>query len=196
LSGEESYVFLQGILMNERLFNKEQERLRDPSRLEILEIERVVDLSIDLESLENLLVLDVGTGTGVFAEAFAKRNCRVAGIDINQKMIDEAKRIIPTGNFKLGSAENIPFDKSTFDIVFFGMVLHETDNLLQALTEARRVAKKKAVALEWPYVKGEMGPPLAHRLRSEDVISTAKQAGFKLIEIIALKHLVVYKMTF
>jgi ubiquinone/menaquinone biosynthesis C-methylase UbiE len=184
-----------GILMNERVFNKELERLRDPSRLEILEIDQVVDLSIDLESLENLLVLDVGTGTGVFAEAFAKRNCRVAGIDINQLMIDEAKRIIPTGNFKLGSAEKIPFDKSTFDIVFFGMVLHETDNLLQALTEARRVAKKRAVALEWPYVDSKKGPPLAHRLKSEEIILNANQAGFKQIEIIELQHLVVYRMT-
>lgn len=181
--------------MNERVFNKEIERLRDPSRLKILEIERVVDLSNDMNSFENISVLDVGTGTGVFAEAFAKRNCKVAGIDINYIMVEEAKRIVPTGNFQLGSAEKIPFDKSTFDIVFLGGVLHETDNLLQALTEARRVAKKRAVALEWPYVNSEIGPPLTHRLKSEEIIFNANQAGFKQIEMIALQHLVLYIMT-
>lgn len=181
--------------MNERVFNKELERLREPSRLEIMEVDRVVDLSTELLSSEPLSVLDVGTGTGVFAEVFAKRNCTVTGIDINNAMVNEAKRYVPSGSFQTGSAEKIPFEQDSFDIVFFGLVLHETDNLLQALIEARRVVKKRVIALEWPYTNGEKGPPLSHRLKKEEIISKANQAGFVQIELIELKYLIVYRMT-
>lgn len=185
---------MNGVLMNERVFNKELERLRDPSRLEVLEIDRVVNLSIATMQPESLSVLDVGTGTGIFAEAFAKRGCQISGIDIKEEMIAAATRFVPSGNFRIGAAENIPFDKNAFDIVFFGLVLHETDNLLKTLTEAKRVAKKGVIALEWPYVSGEKGPPLNHRLKSEDIRSCSLQAGFMKFEMIELKHLVIYKM--
>jgi methylase of polypeptide subunit release factors len=53
--------------MHERRFRGDPARLRSPERLEQLEVERVVELS--LEGITAGSVLDVGTGTGVFAEA-------------------------------------------------------------------------------------------------------------------------------
>ena len=96
---------------------------------------------------------------GVFAEAFLKRNCTIAGIDINPEMIAAAQRLVPRGNLKSGSAEKIPFENQSFDIVFYGMVLHESDDLPGVLADARRVALKRVVAHEWPYEAGEKGPP-------------------------------------
>jgi len=178
--------------MNERVFSRDAARLREKSRTELLELDRVVSLSV--ERLKVSSVLDVGTGTALFAEAFAKKKIAVAGIDIKDDMITEAKRLLPEADFKVGSAENIPFGNGSFDLVFLGHVLHETDDATIALSEARRVACKRVVVLEWPYVEENMGPPLAHRLKPEQVIDSAKNAGFKKVEYILLKHMVLYRL--
>jgi len=178
--------------MNERVFSRDAARLRDKTRTEMLEIDRVAGLS--LEKIEINSVLDVGTGTAVFAEVFAKRGLSVAGIDIKNEMVNEAKRLLPEGDFRVGSAEKIPYDDGSFDLVFLGHVLHETDDTTKALSEARRVARKRVVVLEWPYVEEKLGPPLAHRLRPDQVIDSAKRAGYKNIEDIPLKHMVLYRM--
>jgi ubiquinone/menaquinone biosynthesis C-methylase UbiE len=131
--------------MNERVFHGESGALRDKTRMELLEVDRVVKLST-----ENLIiksVLDVGTGTAIFAEAFAKNDIKTAGIDINAKMVAEAQRMVPQGEFKIGSAENIPFDNGAFDLIFFGHVLHEADDMVKALSEARRIARKRIAVL-------------------------------------------------
>jgi ubiquinone/menaquinone biosynthesis C-methylase UbiE len=178
--------------MNERVFNRPSESLRDPARMDLLEVERVVDLSTGRLRAES--VLDIGTGTAIFAEAFAKRNFHVAGIDIKSAMIEAAKKTVPSGEFKIGGAEKIPFKDGTFDIVFFGLVLHETDDPRQALIEARRVGRKRVVVLEWPYAPDEKGPPLEHKLKPGDINRFAEQAGLGKPETIALRRLVIYLM--
>jgi ubiquinone/menaquinone biosynthesis C-methylase UbiE len=180
------------IKMNERVFSRDAARLRDKTRTELLELDRVVSLSV--ENMKVSSVLDVGTGTALFAEAFAKKAIGVAGIDIKDDMVNEAKRLLPKGEFKVGSAENIPYENGSFDLVFLGHVLHETDDTVKALSEAHRVARKRIVALEWPYVEGKMGPPLAHRLKPEQVMDSATSAGLRKVEVILLKQMVLYRM--
>ena len=158
----------------------------------MLEIDRVVSLSV--EHLKVSSVLDVGTGTALFAEAFAKKGATVAGIDIKDDMVNEAKRLLPEGDFRVGSAEKIPYNDGSFDLVFLGHVLHETDDTTKALSEARRVARKRVVVLEWPYLEEKLGPPLAHRLRPDQVMDSATSAGFKKVEDILMKHMVLYRM--
>ena len=168
--------------MNDRVYYGGMERLRDPARLELLEIDRVVDLSIKQLTVKSML--DVGTGTGVFAAAFAGRNIDVSGIDISESMLVEARRIVPAGKFTTGNMEKIPFEDSSFDIAFLGLLLHEADDLGVALLESARVAKSRVVVLEWPYAVGEKGPPLDHRLKSAEVISKAALVGFENVQII------------
>ena len=179
--------------MHEKIYNHGMERLRDPARLALLELDRVIDLSMADLPAAPLSVLDIGCGTGVFAEAFLKRNCTTAGIDINQEMIAEAQRLVPRGNFKSGSAEKIPFEDHSFDIVFYGMVLHESDDLPSVLAEARRVTRLRVVAHEWPYVTAEKGPPLAHRLNPVDLAPAADKAGLGIMKTVQLQTLVVYR---
>jgi ubiquinone/menaquinone biosynthesis C-methylase UbiE len=179
--------------MNERVFGGEMERLRDPERVKMLELDRVVDLS--LSGLKpQARVLDVGCGTALFAEAFARRGCKITGIDIKESMIAEAKRLVPEGEFRLGSAECLPFEDRSFAVVFFGLVLHETDDLIESLREAKRVASQRVIAIEWPYEKSDKGPPLEHRLTPERVGDAAHKAGLNSIESIRMKHLALYDM--
>ena len=54
--------------MHERRFKGEVERLRAPERIQRIEVDRVVNLC--LEGVRADSVLDVGTGSAIFAEAF------------------------------------------------------------------------------------------------------------------------------
>jgi ubiquinone/menaquinone biosynthesis C-methylase UbiE len=178
---------------HERRFHGDPDRLRAPERLELLELERVVDLS--LEGLKADAMLDVGTGSGVFAEAFAARGMHVSGIDVNLELLALAHDFVPEGEFKPAPAENIPYRDAAFDLAFLGHVLHEADDPIQALKEAARVASARVVVLEWPYREQPHGPPLEHRLKTAKVHELARAAGLNSVELIALTHMDLYRMT-
>lgn len=178
--------------LHERRFHGEADGLRSAKRLALLEVERVVSLSMEGLSLNN--VLDVGTGTGIFAEAFSKAGLRVSGIDTNAELLSKAQGYLPAGKFQQAPAEKIPFQNASFDLVFLGHVLHETDDALQALKEARRVARMRASILEWPYRADESGPPLEHRLRPDLIEYLADQSGFRKVERIQLSHMDFYRL--
>jgi ubiquinone/menaquinone biosynthesis C-methylase UbiE len=178
--------------MHERRFSGDIERLRSPERVARLEVEHVVQLS--LQGIPVQQVLDVGAGTGLFSEAFLRAGCQVTGIDVNPEMLAAARRLVPGADFQDGVAEALPVSDQSQDLVFFGLLLHETDDLLQALLEARRVARLRVTALEWPYKTEEHGPPLEHRLKPEHLRNLALQAGFKQIERTPLEHLHFYRM--
>ena len=179
--------------MNDRVFSGNADRLRAPERVALLEVDRVVDTS--LEGLDAKHALDVGTGSGIFAEVLARRGLAVAGIDPNQEMVALARGHVPGGDFRQASAEAIPYPDDSFDLVFLGHVLHETDDALGALKEAHRVAAKRVAVLEWPYLQEEKGPPLAHRLEPDKIIALAREARFKQVERIPLAHMDLYRLT-
>ena len=176
--------------MNERVYNSGVERLRSPERTERLEVERVVDLCLSGSKIGSLL--DIGTGSGLFAEEFYKRDIEVTGIDANQEMLDAAKDYLPKCQFKLAPAESLPFEDKSFDMVFMGLVLHEVDDFAKVLKEIARVAVKKAAILEWNYEVQEFGPPLEHRLKPEFIEQLSKDAGFTSFSIVPLTNLSLY----
>ena len=179
-------------MTNERVYNQKIDKLRSPERVKLIEVDKVVELS--LEDIKPANILDVGTGSGLFAESFASKRLKVNGIDINSEMIEAVKEYVPNGEFVTAPAESIPYPDKSFDLVFLGHVLHETDNPLKAIREAKRVTKKRIVILEWPYVEEEAGPPLNHRISLERISDLAYKAGLKNIETFQLKHMVVVRI--
>lgn len=177
--------------MHERRFEGNVERLRNPLRIAMLEVERVVDCVLaGLSDIHTLL--DVGTGTGLFAEQFAARGLSVTGLDVNPVMLAEARKFVPTGIFEEGVAERLPFKEASFDVIFMGLVLHETDYLQKVFDEAYRVVKTRLAILEWPYHVQDFGPPLEHRLSFERISFAAAQSGFVPTEKVNLANLVLY----
>jgi len=153
----------------------------------MLEAGRVAALS--LEGLGKSLVLDVGTGTGVFAEEFALAGSSVIGIDPDGGMLATAVGLVGGARFVRGSAEDLPFRERCFDLTFLGLVLHETDSPLRALVEVRRVTRTRAAVLEWPFVTEGSGPPLGDRLDPEAIRGMAGRAGFGSCRSVGLSHL-------
>ena len=173
--------------MPERRYKRDKNNLRSPERVSLMEVDRVVRLS--LEAFPAKSVLDVGMGTAIFAEAFSNTGLSVAGIDANPEMVKASQDLIPNGQFMTGLAEKIPFPDGSYDLVIMSHVLHETDQPVTALREARRVATLGVVILEWPYDEDNPGPPLAHRLKPEEIQTMAGQAGFTHIRYISLTYM-------
>lgn len=90
-----------------------------------------------LSSVPACKVLDVGCGTGVFAESFPGSYC---GLDINPEYIKKAQKTL-AGTFVCGDATALPFDSDSFPLVFtFGVLHHlDADNRKKMLQEMWRV---------------------------------------------------------
>jgi SAM-dependent methyltransferase len=167
----------KGIIVHEKRFEGDIAKLRASERVERLDVERVTALCLEGGGIAS--VLDIGTGTALFAESFSKCGLQVSGVDANPEMLVAAREFVPMGDFRKGTAEALPYPDGSFDLVFLGLVLHESDEPLKALQEAHRVARKRVCILEWPYRDGAFGPPLAHRLNPEELVDLFQRAGFR-----------------
>jgi len=181
--------------MTDKRYGGGTDRMRTPERVALMEIERVLALALEGVTLNS--VLDVGTGTGLWAEAFAGHGLAVTGLDVREDMLAAARSYVPGADFRLGEMEAMPFANESFDLVFLGQVLHEATDLATALRELHRVANLRVVALEWPYkIEGDdqTGPPQDHRLRPDDVLREARAAGYAQAEYIELTHMALYRL--
>lgn len=72
-------------------------------------------------------ILDVGTGTGDQAFAFAKNGYTVVGIDISSTMLEKAKQKNSYGHvsFHVADATNLPFPANHFACTCVSFTLHE-----------------------------------------------------------------------
>jgi demethylmenaquinone methyltransferase/2-methoxy-6-polyprenyl-1,4-benzoquinol methylase len=90
-------------------------------------------------------VLDVATGTGSQARAFAGRAAEVIGIDISEAMLRIAIRKGPLSNltFRKADATALPFSDASFDVSCISFALHEMPLSVRrrALAEMVRVTR-------------------------------------------------------
>jgi len=92
-----------------------------------------------------LKVLDVGTGTGAIALPLADAGHIVTALDLTTEMLEKAKANAQqqglTIDFKIGDAENLPFEDNTFDVVINKWLLWTLPDPEKAIIEWRRVLK-------------------------------------------------------
>jgi ubiquinone/menaquinone biosynthesis C-methylase UbiE len=104
----------------------------------------------DQRVVENLLsdgritaasrVLEVGCGTGNFIIALeAATGCACFAIDSSEEMLKLASRRLEKINFKHAEAEEMPFEQSSFDLVFSVDMIHHLSDHAVYFREARRV---------------------------------------------------------
>ncbi|MCF7886664.1 MAG: methyltransferase domain-containing protein [Candidatus Marinimicrobia bacterium] len=112
------------------------------------------DLSLSLLNFnKNNKFLDVGCGTGyaVALTASYLSNGLSCGIDISPEMIERAKNNIQSdrGNieFKVASAEEIPYDNNTFDYVLCTNSFHHYHRPIKSLKEMYRVLCPKGTLI-------------------------------------------------
>jgi 2-polyprenyl-3-methyl-5-hydroxy-6-metoxy-1,4-benzoquinol methylase len=94
----------------------------------------------------NERVLDIATGPGYIAEAFAGAAREVVGVDLTDAMLSIAKertkeRGVSNVSFRAADADNLPFENGAFDVVVCRLALHHLLKPLQVLCEMVRVCR-------------------------------------------------------
>ena len=87
-------------------------------------------------------VLDVACGPGLVAgkvNQVSRATCKITGIDVNEVMLNAARRSLPDIDWQLGSATELPFDDGTFDVVFCQQGLQYFPDRAKGMREIRRV---------------------------------------------------------
>jgi ubiquinone/menaquinone biosynthesis C-methylase UbiE len=87
-------------------------------------------------------VLDVACGTGIVARTVAdiqRGRDRVVGLDINEAMLDVARRVRPEIEWRQGDAAQLPFADGTFDVALCQMAFMFFPDRTQVLREMARV---------------------------------------------------------
>lgn len=100
----------------------------------------------------HLTVLDLGTGTGALAAAFAARGHPVTGIDTAERLLRRAARRLPTARFEVLDLFDLPrLSTSSFEVVSLGYVLHGLPPPLRrhTLLHARRLASRWVVVVDY-----------------------------------------------
>ncbi|MBI4180313.1 MAG: methyltransferase domain-containing protein [Chloroflexi bacterium] len=122
--------------------------------------EKVVDFT---EVKTGSKILDVATGTGKQAFAFARRGYDVVGVDLSEAMLSIATKKNKYGNLKLkvADATNLPFEPNSFDVVCVSFALHEMPLTVRGkvLREMVRVTKSKGtiVIVDYALPKSRIG---------------------------------------
>jgi SAM-dependent methyltransferase len=89
-------------------------------------------------------VVDLGTGTGTLARGFARRGCKVIGVDTDPRMIGEAKKLDRQIKVSIkyieAKAESTGLDGGAADVVTAGQCWHWFDQP-RAIAEVIRLLK-------------------------------------------------------
>ena len=97
-------------------------------------------------------VLDIATGPGYIAEAFAGAAREVVGVDLTEAMLAIARertaaRGVPNVSFRVADAQNLTFDNEAFDVVVCRLALHHLLKPLNVVREMARVCRRGGTVL-------------------------------------------------
>lgn len=99
------------------------------------------------KTLGSLVVLDIGSSTGIIDSILAEKFKKVIGCDIDLNAISFAKENFKKKNlsFKLEDAMKLTFPKESFDVVICAQVYEHVPNPGKMFAEIHRVLKKGGV---------------------------------------------------
>jgi SAM-dependent methyltransferase len=85
--------------------------------------------------------LDVGCGEGRFCRILQQQGIIPVGIDPTPRLLDEARRRDPAGDYRSARGEALPFADGAFDLVVSYLTLIDIPDFRAALTEMVRVLR-------------------------------------------------------
>ncbi len=146
---------------------------------------------LDQLDFDGKRIADIGCGDGSLGREMAARGGHVQGIDVKQDIIAKARAADPVADetFQIGSADAMPFDDESKDLVVFMHSLHHMppDQQRKAIAEARRVlAPGGELFFSEPLPEGaryELNKLVADerdlRARAQEAIADAANNGFR-----------------
>jgi ubiquinone/menaquinone biosynthesis C-methylase UbiE/DNA-binding transcriptional ArsR family regulator len=108
--------------------------------------DRVASLAIEKLLPRNLVLADVGCGTGSLTFELARFAKKVMGVDLSPEMLRRAREIakekeLCNVDFRLGDALKLPLDSNSVDAAFCVMVLHFLQDPKLAIAELCRITR-------------------------------------------------------
>ncbi len=100
---------------------------------------RAVERMLRRQPIES--VLDVGCGTGDFAQLFDPARTRYLGIDISEAMIAECRRLFPSHEFRVADGDSIAAPDGSVDLVLSIGVLEYLPDPVSHLKELARITR-------------------------------------------------------
>ena len=86
---------------------------------------------------DNSTVVDVACGNGRLLNMLAEKSTFYGhGVDISDKMIEQAKKINPNMDFYVAGCENLPFENGKIDIITVCAAFHHFPNIQKFAEEA------------------------------------------------------------
>lgn len=151
-------------------------------------------LKLEPNELKGKLILDVGCGTGRFAEIALNAGAYVIGLDYSAAAQVASKNLEKYSNFRAirGDIYKLPFKESSFDIVYCLGVLQHTPNVEQAFKSLPPVVKKPGylvVDYYWKRLRSVLGWKYPIRLITSHLKETT------VLKILSLIHPFVYPMS-
>lgn len=105
-------------------------------------------------------VLEIGGGIGTDLSRFARNGSRTTDLDLSAGHLELAKLNFLhrglQGKFIHQDAETLPFDDSTFDVVYSNGVIHHTPNTHKVVSEIHRVLKPGGKAIIMVYAENSL----------------------------------------
>lgn len=136
-------------------------------------------------------VLDIATGPGYIAEAFAGVAREVVGVDLTDAMLAIGKertkeRGVTNVSFRAADAQNLPFENGAFDVVVCRLALHHLMEPLQVLREMARVCRAGGTVLVEDIYASEHPERAAYQDRWEVLRDTSHVRTLALSELLQL----------
>jgi len=106
--------------------------------------DRVTSLAIEKLLPRNLVLADVGCGTGSLTVELARFAEKVIGVDLSQEMLRRARNVakdLRNVEFRRGDALKLPLEARSVDAAFCVMVLHFLSDPQQAVAELCRITR-------------------------------------------------------
>jgi SAM-dependent methyltransferase len=133
--------------------------------------DRLSALALEKLLPSNLVLADIGCGTGSLTRELARFAKKVIGVDLSPEMLRRAKLLTKEGEisnveFRRGNAERLPLARQSVDAAFCVMVLHFLEHPERAVRELRRVTRPggSIVLLDLvPHAQKWMQEEMAHR---------------------------------
>ncbi len=141
--------------------------------------------------------IDVGCGDGFFALPAARKigpHGRICGIDVDAEALDLLREKafaegLDNVVLRHGPAEEIVLCEGCADVVFFGIVLHDFDDPVRVLGNAKRMAAPggRIVDVDWRKEPLPIGPPAAKKFGTEHAASLMAEAGLRVTGVTDLE---------
>jgi tRNA G37 N-methylase Trm5 len=133
-----------------------------------------------LQESERKIACEIGSGAGYFTISLAKIFEKIYAVDINESMIDYLKdkaKKYRLENINYIISANPPKIEEKFNLIHFGLVLHELEKPQDYLNWALKKTELITI-IDWKKEDTGDGPPINERISEKEVEIVLRESGF------------------